>query len=55
MTRSGIFCALATVIDCSKMERVVDVFQTVKMIRSHMPGAVPNIVSDTIKLGVYPC
>ena len=45
VTRSGMFCAMATVIDRCKTEGVVDVFQVVKALRVQKPGAVPTVVS----------
>ena len=45
VTRSGMFCATATVIDRCKTEGVVDVFQVVKALRVQKPGAVPTLVS----------
>ena len=45
MTRSGMFCALASVVDRCKTEGVVDVFQVVKALRVQKPGAVPTVVS----------
>ena len=44
VTRSGMFCAMATVIDRCKTEGVVDVFQVVKALRAQKPGAVPTVV-----------
>ena len=45
-TQSGLFCAIATTIDRCKTEGVVDVFQVVKALRVHKPGAVPSLVSQ---------
>ena len=45
VTRSGMFCALATVIDRCKTEGIVDVFQVVKALRTSKPSAVPTMVS----------
>ena len=45
VTRSGIFCAIATTIERCKTEGVVDVFQVVKVLRVQKPGAVPTVVS----------
>ncbi|XP_064386419.1 uncharacterized protein LOC135334961 isoform X2 [Halichondria panicea] len=42
-TRSGIYCSVATTIDRCKTEGVVDVFQVVKALRVHKPGAVPSV------------
>ena len=47
VTRSGMFCVMATVIDRCKTEGVVDVFQVVKALRVQKPGAVPTVVSVT--------
>ena len=44
VSRSGMFCAIATTIDRCKTEGVVDVFQVVKALRIHKPGAVLNVV-----------
>ena len=44
VTRSGMFCATATVIDRCKTEGIVDVFQVVKALRVQKPGAVPTMV-----------
>ena len=44
VTRSGMFCALTTVIDRCKTEGIVDVFQVVKALRTSKPGAVPTMV-----------
>ena len=45
VSRSGMFCAIATTIDRCKTEGVVDVFQVVKALRIHKPGAVLTVVS----------
>ena len=45
--RSGMFCAITMVIQQCKAEGVVDVFQTVKAIRTQKPGAVLTVVSCT--------
>ena len=50
VTRSGMFCAMATVIDRCKTEGVVDVFQVVKALRVQKPGAVPTLVSLLYKV-----
>ena len=44
VSRSGMFCAIATTIDCCKSESVVDVFQVVKAQRIQKPGLVLNVV-----------
>ena len=45
VSRSGMFCAIATTIERCKTEGVVDVFQVVKALRVHKPGAVCTLVS----------
>ncbi len=45
VTRSGMFCAIATTIERCKTEGVVDVFQVIKALRVQKPGAVPTVVS----------
>ncbi|XP_064386224.1 receptor-type tyrosine-protein phosphatase alpha-like [Halichondria panicea] len=42
-TRSGMYCSVGTTIDRCKTEGVVDVFQVVKALRVHKPGAVPSV------------
>ena len=46
VSRSGMFCAIATTIDRCKTEGVVDVFQVVKALRIHKPGAVLTVVCN---------
>ena len=46
-TRSGMYCSVATTIGRCKTEGVVDVFQVVKALRVHKPGAVPSVVSSS--------
>ena len=48
VTRSGMFCAIATTIERCKTEGVVDVFQVVKALRVQKPGAVPTVVSISV-------
>ena len=45
VSRSGMFCAIATTIERCKTEQVVDVFQVVKALRVQKPGAVQTVVS----------
>ena len=45
VSRSGMFCAIATTIERCKTEAVVDVFQVVKALRVQKPGAVLTVVS----------
>ena len=46
VTRSGMFCTIATTIERCKTEGVVDVFQVVKALRVQKPGAVPTMMSE---------
>ena len=46
VSRSGMFCAIATTIDRCKTESVVDVFQVVKAQRIQKPGLVLTVVSN---------
>ena len=48
--RSGTFCAIFNVLEKLKLEKVVDVFQTVKLLRIQRPGAVEDLVSPHIKM-----
>ena len=50
VSRSGMFCAIATTIERCKTEGVVDVFQVVKALRMQKPGAVCNVVSYSVIL-----
>ena len=50
VTRSGMFCAIATTIERCKTEGVVDVFQVVKALRVQKPGAVPTVVSGCMSI-----
>ena len=45
VTRSGMFCALATTIDRCNTERIVDVFQVLKAQRIQKPGSILTVVS----------
>ena len=45
VSRSGMFCAIATTIEWCKTEGVVDVFQVVKALRVQKPGAIRTVVS----------
>ena len=44
MSRSAIFCAVATTIERCKTEGVVDVFQVVKAMRAQKPGGIQTVV-----------
>ena len=44
VSRSAIFCAVATTIERCKTEGVVDVFQVVKAMRVQKPGAIQTVV-----------
>jgi protein tyrosine phosphatase len=52
VTRSGMFCAIATTIERCKTEGVVDVFQVVKALRVQKPGAVPTVVSKCMQISI---
>ena len=52
VTRSGIFCAAATIIEKCKSENIVDVFQVVKTQRINKPGSVPTPVSHFVTSSV---
>ena len=52
VTRSGMFCGIATTIERCKTEGVVDVFQVVKALRVQKPGAVPTVVSVRMLLNL---
>ena len=56
MSRSATFCAIMTTIERCKTEGVVDVFQVVKAMRVHKPGAIQTIVCyehNKIKINIY--
>ena len=44
VSRSAIFCAVATTIERCKTEGVVDVFQVVKAMRAQKPGVIQTLV-----------
>ena len=44
--RTGTFCILFTILDRFKVEQVVDVLQTVKLLRIKRPGIVEDLVSS---------
>ncbi|CAI8025865.1 Receptor-type tyrosine-protein phosphatase alpha [Geodia barretti] len=48
VSRSGMFCAIATTIERCKTEGVVDVFQVVKALRVQKPGAVRTVLQYRI-------
>jgi len=52
--RSGTFCALMVSINRFKAEQMVDVFRTIKTMRTQRPGIVANAVSCTWSI-VYYC
>ena len=52
VTRSGIFCAAATIIEKCKSENIIDVFQVVKTQRINKPGSVPTPVSHFVTSNV---
>ena len=43
--RTGTFCAIFTILDRFKVEQVIDVLQTVKLLRIKRPGIVEDLVS----------
>ena len=49
------FCAIATAIERCKTEGVVDVFQVVKAMRTHKPGAVCTVVSPFQYYSLFVC
>ena len=53
VTRSGMFCAIATTIVRCKTEGVVDVFQVVKALRVQKPGAVPTGYGEYIRSRIF--
>ena len=53
VSRSGMFCAIATTIERCKTEGVVDVFQVVKALRVQKPGAVTTVVSNNLLYSLY--
>ena len=50
VSRSGMFCTIATTIERCKTEGVVDVFQVVKALRVQKPGAVRTVVCTVIMI-----
>ena len=55
VSRSAIFCAIATTIERCKTEGVVDVFQVVKAMRTQRPGAIQTIVCSNLIASVCVC
>ena len=47
VTRCAMFCSIYNTIERCKLEGVVDVFQAVKSLRIHRPGAIQTVVSWT--------
>ncbi|XP_071953398.1 uncharacterized protein [Antedon mediterranea] len=41
--RTGIFCTIIEIVESMKLENIIDVFQTVKKMRTKRPGLVQNI------------
>ena len=50
--RSGTFCAILSIIERLKSEQVIDVCQSVKVIRVNRPGAVNCKVNDFFFLDI---
>ena len=46
--RTGVFIALSIIMERMKLECVVDVFQTVKMLRIQRPAMVQTLVRDSM-------
>ena len=44
--RTGTFCAIFTVLEQFKVDQVVDVLQTVKLLRIKRPGIIEDLVSS---------
>ena len=55
VSRSAIFCAVATAIERCKTEGVVDVFEVVKAMRMQRPGAIQTIVCSNLIASVCVC
>ena len=55
VSRSAIFCAIATTIERCKTEGVVDVFQVVKAMRTQRPGAIQTIVCSNLIASMCVC
>ena len=53
VSKSGMFCAIATTIERCKTEGVVDVFQVIKALSVQKPGAVRTVVSASLHLAIY--
>lgn len=47
--RSGLFCAICAIFERMKVDREVDVFQTVKQIRVNRPQFIEDVVSKRQK------
>ena len=45
VSRSGIFCASMTAIECFKVATTVNIYQIVKSLRNQKPGAILTVVS----------
>ena len=46
--RTGTFCAIFTTLEQFEVEQVIDVFQTVKLLRIMRPGIVEDLVSSQL-------
>ena len=57
--RTGTFCAMFTVLEQFKVDQVVDVLQTVKLLRIKRPGIVEDLVSSLscsyVRYKLYSC
>ena len=45
-SRSGLYCSLSYMIEKLKLEQEVDIFQTVKQIRTNRPQIIPDVVNN---------
>lgn len=52
--RTGVFCALCIVLERMRCEGVVDLFQTVKLLRTQRPNMIQNQVGISQSLFVLP-
>ena len=53
VSRSGVYCAVSNAIEQCKAEGLIDIFQTVKLLRMNKPGAVISIVGLQLKTQCY--
>ena len=53
VSRSGVYCAVSNAVEQCKAEGLIDIFQTVKLLRMNKPGAVISIVSLELDAQCY--